>query len=217
MATKSTVKRKSNVRKKKKQIKRSSRSSVGQYKNLIIGGMGAILVILLIVLLVKGCGGVSNGSPQGVVKSLVKAGVAGKEKEMKKCYGAGTEISADLQAEITASVKYYKAHNPKKVTVSKCDVLATYDKYTYVYITYNLVLENEQAYPRIETFMVGKKDKDYYVLPSSEITEEMNQQAAADYAKFMTSDVYKQYTKDYDAFIKKNPGYEDKIAGKLIA
>ena len=43
----------------------------------------------------------------------------------------------------------------------------------------------------------------------------MNQQAADDYAKFMTTDAYKNYAKDYDTFIKKNPGYEEKIAGKI--
>ena len=38
-----------------------------------------------------------------------------------------------------------------------------------------------------------------------------------DYAKFMTADSYKTYTKAYNVFIKKNPGYEEKIANKLDA
>lgn len=42
-------------------------------------------------------------------------------------------------------------------------------------------------------------------------------QAADDYAKFMTADSYKTYTKAYNVFIKKNPGYEEKIANKLDA
>ena len=63
--------------------------------------------------------------------------------------------------------------------------------------------------------MVEKKDKKYYVLTSSKITEDMSKQAATDYAKFMTTDSYKNYTKAYNTFIKKNPGYEDKIANKL--
>ena len=40
---------------------------------------------------------------------------------------------------------------------------------------------------------------------------------ADDYAKFMTADSYKTYTKAYNVFIKKNPGYEEKIANKLDA
>ena len=43
----------------------------------------------------------------------------------------------------------------------------------------------------------------------------MSQAAADEYAKFMTTDTYKGYTVAYDTFIKKNPGYEEKIAGKL--
>ena len=43
----------------------------------------------------------------------------------------------------------------------------------------------------------------------------MRTQAASDYAKFMATDTYKEYTKAYDTFIKKNPGYEEKIAGKV--
>ena len=31
----------------------------------------------------------------------------------------------------------------------------------------------------------------------------------------LSSDLYKDYAKEYDTFIRKNPGYEDKIAGKL--
>ena len=63
--------------------------------------------------------------------------------------------------------------------------------------------------------MVGKQDKDYYILAPSKITDDMRTQAATDYAEFMTTDTYKEYTKAYDVFIKKNPGYEDKITTKI--
>jgi hypothetical protein len=43
----------------------------------------------------------------------------------------------------------------------------------------------------------------------------MSSAAAEAYAKFMETDLYKDYAKEYDTFIRKNPGYEDKIAGKL--
>ena len=65
--------------------------------------------------------------------------------------------------------------------------------------------------------MVEKKDNKYYVMPPSDITDELRDQAAADYAKFMTTDTYKSYTKAYNVFMKKNPGYEEKIANKLNA
>ena len=63
-----------------------------------------------------------------------------------------------------------------------------------------------------------KEDGKYYVLytiPRSQMICE--NQAADDYAKFMTADSYKTYTKAYNVFIKKNPGYEEKIANKLDA
>ena len=106
---------------------------------------------------------------------------------------------------------------PPKVKVEECDKLSEKDKYTYVYIYYNLVLENSQEYPCVGTYMVEKNGSKYYVMPPSEITDELRTQAATDYAKFMTTDTYKNYTKAYNVFVKKNPGYEEKIANKLNA
>ena len=65
--------------------------------------------------------------------------------------------------------------------------------------------------------MVEKQGKKYYVMSPSEITDELRNQAATDYAEFMTTDAYKSYTKEYNVFMKKNPGYEEKIANKLNA
>ena len=169
---------------------------------------------VLLILAMSGCG-ISHKTPEGVVESLIKEYVNGKEKKIKDCYGQKKDTEESLQTEIEATIKYFKAHNVKKLKINECDSLSENKNYTYVYILYNLVLENEQEYPCISTYMVEKKDKKYYVLPSSGITEEMSKQAAADYAKFMTTDSYKNYTKAYNTFIKKNPGYEEKIAGKL--
>ena len=49
----------------------------------------------------------------------------------------------------------------------------------------------------------------------SEITDDLSKQAATKYADFMNTQAYKDYTTAYDKFIKKNPGYEEKIAAKL--
>ena len=75
-------------------------------------------------------------------------------------------------------------HNTKKVNIQECDIISENDKYTYVYITYNMVLEDDQEYPCIGTYMIGKKDKSYYILPPSQITDDMRTQAATDYADF---------------------------------
>lgn len=173
-------------------------------------------IVMAIAMAMSGCG-VNQKSPEGVVESLIKEYVNGSEKKVKKCYSSGNEASELLQTEIDATIKYFAAHNPTKVKIEKCDKLSENDKYTYVYIFYNLVLENEQEYPCVGTYMVEKQGKKYYVMSPSEITDELRNQAATDYAEFMTMDAYKSYTKAYNVFMKKNPGYEEKIANKLNA
>ncbi len=87
--------------------------------------------------------------------------------------------------------------------MEECDKLSQKGDYTYVYIYYNLVLENIQ---RVGTYMVEKNGSKYYVMPPSEITDELRTQAATDYAKFMTTDTYKNYTKAYNVPCEKEPG-----------
>lgn len=172
-------------------------------------------VTVLLIFSMTGCGGVSHKSPEKVTEELVNAYANGKEKKVKDCYNEKKDTEDSLQSEITATIKYFQAHNTKKVNIQECDIISENDKYTYVYITYNMVLEDDQEYPCIGTYMIGKKDKSYYILPPSQITDDMRTQAATDYADFMTKDVYKDYAKAYEKFIKKNPGYEDKISGKI--
>lgn len=174
-----------------------------------------IIAAAALTLGMTGCG-VSHKSPEGVTESLIKAYADGKEKRVKDCYGQKKNTEDSLQAEIDATIDYFDAHNVKDLEIKDCDTLSEGKDYTYVYITYDLKLDNGQLYPCVGTYMVGKNEKDYNILPPSKITDEMRTQAAADYVKFMTTDTYKQYNKDYDTFIKKNPGYEDKIAGKLL-
>ena len=156
-------------------------------------------------------------APEGVVEALIKNYVSGSEKQVKQCYSQEKDTNELLQNEIDATLKYIAAHNPTKVKVEQCDILSENGDYTYVYIIYNLVLENDQEYPCVGTYMTEKKDGKYYVMSPSEITDDLRNQAADDYAKFMTADSYKTYTKAYNVFIKKNPGYEEKIANKLDA
>ena len=79
------------------------------------------------------------------------------------------------------------------------------------------MLFSGKGYYQIEKEWFLKEDGKYYVMSYSEITDDLRNQAADDYAKFMTADSYKTYTKAYNVFIKKNPGYEEKIANKLDA
>lgn len=199
----------------KKNVKRKTRKIAASINYLhLAAGAAVIFIVILIIVGIRGCG-VNHKTPEGVVKDLVKAAVEGKENRMKDCYGAKKNTPEELQTEIDSTIKYYQAHNVSQLQIGDCEVLSENSNYFYVYIMYDLILEDEQAYPCVSTYMTAKEGKKYYVLPPSEITDEMSQQAAEDYAKFMTTDTYKNYTKAYDTFIKKNPGYEEKIAGKL--
>lgn len=177
---------------------------------------GAVVVVLLIVIIfaVKSCG-VSHKTPERVVKALIESYESGNEKKVKKCYGVD-KVDDNLQAEIDATIKYFAAHSPQKIQINKCDKISQDGNYAYIYITYDLVLKNGQSYPCISTYMTQKKDDGkYYILAPSDITNDINKQAAEKYALFMKTDAYQEYTVAYDKFIKKNPGYEEKIASKL--
>jgi hypothetical protein len=177
---------------------------------------GVILTIITLVMGVLMCGcGVNRKSPEGVVKSLLSAYEDGKEKNALECYGMDEKADAVTKEEVTANIDYFKAHEAKAVNILSCDVIKDFDGYSYVYVTYQFELDKEKSYPAISTYLVGKKDKKYYVMPSKDIDEGLEKKVQDAYKEFMNSDAYKEYTKLYDAFITKHPGYEEKIAGKL--
>lgn len=198
----------------KKPKRRKKKTGIRINPRYIIAAGAVVVVLVLLILGIRGCG-VSHKTPEGVVRALIQAYGDGKESRVKDCYGAKKDTEKELQAQIDATFKYFNAHNAKEIKIDACDVLSENKNYTYVYIVYKLVLENGQEYPCISTYMTGLEDKKYYVLPPSKVTEDMSKQAATDYAKFMTTDTYKKYTTEYETFIKKNPGYEEKIAEKV--
>lgn len=174
----------------------------------------AVLMMVLVFAL-SGCGA-NHGSPEAVVKSLIKAYGESDKDAIKDCYGLGKkDENADLQAEIDMMLKYISVHNTSKVKVVDCGILSENDLYAYVYVTFNLIQEDKQEYPCVDTYVIRKTDKKYYVVSTANITEEMKNQAITDYQEFMNKDAYKEYRRAYDTFIKKNPGYEDKIASKM--
>lgn len=173
------------------------------------------VIVVLLVFGMTGCGGASHGSAVKVVKSLIQAYAEGKEKVIADCYGKKGNVDSDLQKEIDATLRYLQAHGSQKVKIQDTGILSDNDTYSYVYVTYNLVLEDEQEYPCVATYMVEKIDRKYYIVPTGEVTSSMSEQAIGDYQEFMQMDAYKEYRRAYDTFINQNPGYEDKLAGKL--
>jgi hypothetical protein len=177
-------------------------------------GIMVLLIVCLLVFGIRSCGS-SHKTPEGVVKTLIESYGKSKQRKIKDCYGVKKNTSEELQTEIDATIQYFQVHNPKKVVVEDCGILSENKDYTCVYVRYGMILEDEQEYPCIGTYMTHQTDGKYYVIPPSEVTAEMSKQAAADYAKFMTENTYKAYSTAYDTFTKRNPGYEEKIAEKL--
>lgn len=182
-------------------------------KKFVIAGVAALLLLLIIIFGAKSCG-VKHNTPEGVVKSLIESYFDGKQGNIRDCYGV-KELDENLKKEVDSTIRYFDIHNAKELLIDDCGVISKNNNYTYVYIVYSVELENGQRYPGISTYMVEMKDEDYYVLPSSKISSDMSKQAAEEYAEFMITDPYKRYVTAYDTFIKKNPGYEDRIAEKL--
>lgn len=206
-----------NVKKRKKKRKSVKKLKYSNRKlNLVnlVTAAGVILILVVIILAARGCGGNSHRTPEGVVESYIKAAAAGKTKSMADCYGVDSP-SGTLQTEIESTVNYFKAHGTKSVNIQGCESVSDSKDYTYIYIRYNLVLSNEQEYPCLSTYLVKAKDKKYYIYQPDEITDEISQKAATDYQKFMITKTYEDFKQEYDVFLKKNPGYEDEIASKL--
>ena len=122
---------------KKKRRKKSVKKLKYSNKNLnfvhIVTLAGIILILLVIILAARGCGGISHRTPEGVVEGYIKAAVAGKDKKMQECYSAN-KVSDEAKTEISSTIKYFQAHGAKDVNIQSCDAISENKNYSYVYI-----------------------------------------------------------------------------------
>ena len=81
-----------------------------KWQKYIIAG-----IMVLMACTVVGCGGVSHKSPEKVTEELIQSYADGKEKKVKDCYNQKDNTEESLQSEITAMLKYFQAHDAKKV------------------------------------------------------------------------------------------------------
>ena len=93
---------------KKKRRKKSVKKLKYSNKNLnfihVATLAGIILILLVIILAARGCGGISHRTPEGLMEGYIKAAVAGKDKKMQECYGTD-KISDEAKTEISSTVK----------------------------------------------------------------------------------------------------------------
>ncbi len=79
-------------------------------------------VLVLLTLCVAGCGGVSHISREKVTEEFIQSYTDGKERA-KERYNQVYNTEQIFRQKITATLKYFAAHNPKKVSVQDCDIL----------------------------------------------------------------------------------------------
>ena len=180
-----------------------------------------ICMIMISILLLGGCGTkVSHKSPEAAVKSLISAYQNQDNKAVKKCFGLDPDkkCAEEITKEISYNMNYFKAHEAEKVEFEKAKSLGKYDKYELVYVWYNYKVKKQKEtleVPAMSFYYIKKKDKKYYVVPAKDVTEDMSKNSREQYTEFMKDDVYKDYDKAYQDFIRKNPKYENSLQNKF--
>lgn len=183
---------------------------------------GIIMIMAMIsMLLLGGCGTkVSHKSPEAVVKSLISAYQDENQKAVKKCFGLNPDkkCAEEIKSEINYHMNYFKAHEAEKIDLKKAKSLGKFDKYELVYVRYNYKVKKQKEtleVPAMSFYYVKEKDKKYYVVPAKDVNEEMGENSRKKYSEFMKGDVYQEYDKAYQTFIRKNPKYENSLQNKF--
>lgn len=52
-------------------------------------------------------------------------------------------------------------------------------------------------------------------MPAKDVTDEMSQISSEEFAKFMKTEEYKTYEKDYKKFVRKNPNFEENLKKEM--
>lgn len=184
-------------------------------KGIIIG------IVMMFILLMGGCGTkVRYKSPEAVVKSLISAYQNQDQKAVKKCFGLDPDkkCAKEIKKEIDYNMNYFKAHEAEKVEFKKAKSLGKFEKKELVYVWYDYKVKKQKEtleVPAMSFYYVKQKDKKYYVVPAKDVNEKMSENSRKKYSEFMKGDVYQEYDKAYQTFIRKNPKYENSLQNKF--
>lgn len=180
-----------------------------------------ICMIMISLLLFGGCGTkVNYKSPETVVKSLISAYQNQDLKAVKKCFGldSNKKCAKEIKQEIDYNMNYFKAHEAEKVEFKKAQSLGKSDEYEFVYVWYNYEIKKQKKtleVPAMSFYYVKRKNGKYYVVPAKDVSEKMSENSKKKYSKFMQGNVYQEYDKEYQTFIRKNPNYEKDLQNKF--
>ena len=185
----------------------------------ILLSMTAVIVLLSL----GGCGTkVNTKSPEKITKSLIEAYTKTDEDAVKKCFGVDKKdkVSSELKTEIKHYMTLFEAYDAKSVKFTKCESLGSFNGYELMYAIYTLEKEDSESkttleIPCLSVYYVQSDNKKYSIVQAKDVTEEMSENSKKEFQKFMKTDEYKTYEKDYKQFTRKNPSYEEELTNLL--
>ena len=185
----------------------------------ILLSMTAVIVLLSL----GGCGTkVNTKSPEKITKSLIEAYTKTDEDAVKKCFGMDKKdkVSSELKTEIKHYMTLFEAYDAKSVKFTKCESLGSFNGYELMYAIYTLKKEDSESkttleIPCLSVYYVQNNNKKYSIVQAKDVTEEMSENSKKEFQKFMKTDEYKTYEKDYKQFTRKNPSYEEELTDLL--
>ncbi len=185
----------------------------------ILLSMTAVIVLLSL----GGCGTkVNTKSPEKITKSLIEAYTKTDENAVKKCFGMDKKdkVSSELKTEIKHYMTLFEAYDAKRVKFTKCESLGSFNGYELMYAIYTLKKEDSESkttleIPCLSVYYVQNNNKKYSIVQAKDVTEEMSENSKKEFQKFMKTDEYKTYEKDYKQFTRKNPSYEEELTNLL--
>ena len=185
----------------------------------ILLSMTAVIVLLSL----GGCGTkVNTKSPEKITKSLIEAYTKTDEDAVKKCFGMDKKdkVSSELKTEIKHYMTLFEAYDAKSVKFTKCESLGSFNGYELMYAIYTLKKEDSESkttleIPCLSVYYVQNNNKKYSIVQAKDVTEEMSENSKKEFQKFMKTDEYKTYEKDYKQFTRKNPSYEEELINLL--
>lgn len=185
----------------------------------ILLSMTAVIVLLSL----GGCGTkVNTKSPEKITKSLIEAYTKTDENAVKKCFGMDKKdkVSSELKTEIKHYMTLFEAYDAKSVKFTKCESLGSFNGYELMYAIYTLKKEDSESkttleIPCLSVYYVQNNNKKYSIVQAKDVTEGMSENSKKEFQKFMKTDEYKTYEKDYKQFTRKNPSYEEELTNLL--
>lgn len=130
------------------------------------------------------------------------------------------KVSSELKTEIKHYMTLFEAYDAKSVKFTKCESLGSFNGYELMYAIYTLKKEDSESkttleIPCLSVYYVQNNNKKYSIVQAKDVTEEMSENSKKEFQKFMKTDEYKTYEKDYKQFTRKNPSYEEELTNLL--